>query len=71
VSKAKEREVLWEEIKDTAVKVARIKAYRDLDWYAKAVPFVLRILADLLDGMVQATQSLRIANGLEETEDAE
>lgn len=67
----KDKEQLWEEIKDTAVKVARIKAYRDLDWYAKAVPFVLRILADLFDGMTQSAQALRIANGLEETEDAE
>ena len=67
----KDKEQLWDEIGDTAVRVARIKAYRDLDWYAKAVPFVLRILADLFDGMVQSTQALRIANGLDEVEDDE
>jgi len=65
---ADDEDALWDEIKETAVIAARIKAHRDAAWYLRALAMVREAEEKLYDGLVDAVQAWMMANGLSEEE---
>ena len=59
-----EQQELWDEIRDTAVKAAHIKAHRDAEWYLRALRLLHEAEASLLDGFVDTITAWRVADEL-------
>ena len=55
---------LWDEIRDTAVKAAHIKAHRDAEWYLRALQLVREAEEKLLDGLTDTVTAWRLADEL-------
>lgn len=64
-----DKDELWQEIKETAVSAARIKAHRDAAWYLRALAMVREAENKLYDGLVDTVQAWMMVNGLAESEE--
>ena len=61
-----DKDELWQEIKETAITAARIKAHRDAAWYLRALAMVREAETHLYEGLANTVQAWMVANGLEE-----
>ena len=59
-----EQQELWDEILDTSVKAAHIRAHRDAEWYLRALRLLLEAALRLLDGFVDTITAWRVADEL-------
>ena len=62
--KPDEQQELWDEILNTSVKAAHIKAHRDAEWYLRALRLVREAESELLAGLTDTITAWRVADKL-------
>jgi len=59
-----DKQKLWREIADTAVKVAHKRAHRDAEWYLRALRLVREAEDELISGLTDTITAWRLSDEL-------